>query len=65
MPDDILRAAWELAKMGPTSANCSPMRATADRDGSLQGVCLIMALKAPGVELRGDRFGFVEARRVQ
>lgn len=24
--DDILRAAWELAKMGPTSANCSPMR---------------------------------------
>lgn len=24
--DDILRAAWELAKMGPTSANCGPMR---------------------------------------
>ena len=26
VPDDILRAAWELAKMGPTSANCSPAR---------------------------------------
>jgi 3-hydroxypropanoate dehydrogenase len=24
--DALLRAVWELAKMGPTSANCSPMR---------------------------------------
>ncbi len=24
--DDILKAAYDLAKMGPTSANCSPMR---------------------------------------
>jgi 3-hydroxypropanoate dehydrogenase len=24
--DTLLRAVWELAKMGPTSANCSPMR---------------------------------------
>jgi 3-hydroxypropanoate dehydrogenase len=24
--ETILREAWELAKMGPTSANCSPMR---------------------------------------
>ncbi len=26
VPDDILRAAWDLAKLGPTSANCSPGR---------------------------------------
>lgn len=25
--DTLLHALWELAKMGPTSANCSPMRA--------------------------------------
>ena len=24
--EDVLRAAWDLAKMGPTSANCSPAR---------------------------------------
>ena len=24
--EDLLRAVWDLAKMGPTSANCSPMR---------------------------------------
>ena len=24
--EDLLRAAWDLAKMGPTSANCSPAR---------------------------------------
>ena len=24
--EDLLRAAWELARMGPTSANCSPAR---------------------------------------
>ena len=26
VPDDVLRAAYDLAKMAPTSANCSPMR---------------------------------------
>lgn len=26
VPDSLLRAVWELAKWGPTSANCSPMR---------------------------------------
>jgi 3-hydroxypropanoate dehydrogenase len=26
VPEDILRSAWELAKMGPTSANSLPMR---------------------------------------
>ncbi|TVR83822.1 MAG: malonic semialdehyde reductase [Rhodospirillales bacterium] len=26
--EDVLRAAWDLAKMGPTSANCSPARIT-------------------------------------
>lgn len=26
VPDSLLQAAYELAKMGPTSANCSPMR---------------------------------------
>jgi 3-hydroxypropanoate dehydrogenase len=24
--DDLLKRAWDLARMGPTSANCSPMR---------------------------------------
>jgi len=24
--EDLLRAVWDLARMGPTSANCSPMR---------------------------------------
>ena len=24
--EDLLRAAWDLAKMGPTSANCEPAR---------------------------------------
>ena len=24
--EDVLRAAWDLAKMGPTSANCGPAR---------------------------------------
>ena len=24
--EELLRAAWDLAKMGPTSANCSPAR---------------------------------------
>ena len=24
--DDVLRQVWDLAKMGPTSANCSPLR---------------------------------------
>ena len=24
--EEVLRAAWDLAKMGPTSANCSPAR---------------------------------------
>ncbi len=26
IPDESLRAVWDLAKMGPTSANCSPAR---------------------------------------
>lgn len=26
VPDDLLRRAFELARMGPTSANCQPMR---------------------------------------
>ena len=26
VPDEVLRQAYDLAKMGPTSANCSPMR---------------------------------------
>jgi 3-hydroxypropanoate dehydrogenase len=26
VPDDLLRQVYDLAKMGPTSANCSPMR---------------------------------------
>jgi len=26
VPDDVLQAAYDLAKMAPTSANCSPMR---------------------------------------
>jgi 3-hydroxypropanoate dehydrogenase len=26
VPESVLRAAWDLAKMGPTSANCSPLR---------------------------------------
>lgn len=26
VPEDVLRAVWDLAKMGPTSANCSPAR---------------------------------------
>jgi 3-hydroxypropanoate dehydrogenase len=26
VPESTLRAAWDLAKMGPTSANCSPLR---------------------------------------
>jgi 3-hydroxypropanoate dehydrogenase len=26
VPDDLLRRAYELARMGPTSANCQPMR---------------------------------------
>jgi len=26
VPDALLRAAWDLARMGPTSANCSPAR---------------------------------------
>ncbi|TVR95431.1 MAG: malonic semialdehyde reductase [Rhodospirillales bacterium] len=28
VPESVLRAAWDLAKMGPTSANCSPARIT-------------------------------------
>lgn len=26
VPDDLLRQAWDLARMGPTSANCQPAR---------------------------------------
>ncbi|EME69400.1 malonic semialdehyde reductase [Paramagnetospirillum caucaseum] len=26
VPDDVLRQAWDLARMGPTSANCQPAR---------------------------------------
>ncbi|MEW5726456.1 MAG: malonic semialdehyde reductase [Pseudomonadota bacterium] len=26
VPDTLLRQAWDLARMGPTSANCQPMR---------------------------------------
>lgn len=26
VPDSLLREAWELARMGPTSANCQPLR---------------------------------------
>lgn len=26
VPEDLLRRLWDLVKMGPTSANCSPMR---------------------------------------
>jgi 3-hydroxypropanoate dehydrogenase len=26
VPDDLLRQAWDLARMGPTSANCQPLR---------------------------------------
>lgn len=26
VPDALLRQAWDLARMGPTSANCSPLR---------------------------------------
>jgi 3-hydroxypropanoate dehydrogenase len=26
VPEELLRRLWDLAKMGPTSANCSPMR---------------------------------------
>ncbi len=26
VPDDLLKDVWDLAKMGPTSANCSPAR---------------------------------------
>jgi 3-hydroxypropanoate dehydrogenase len=26
VPDDLLRRVYDIAKMGPTSANCSPMR---------------------------------------
>lgn len=26
VPDDLLRRAWDLARMGPTSANCQPLR---------------------------------------
>ena len=26
VPDDLLRSAFDLARMGPTSANCQPMR---------------------------------------
>lgn len=26
VPDNLLRQAWDLARMGPTSANCSPLR---------------------------------------
>jgi 3-hydroxypropanoate dehydrogenase len=26
VPEEVLRAAWDLAKMGPTSANCMPAR---------------------------------------
>ncbi len=26
VPEDLLRQIWDLAKMGPTSANCSPAR---------------------------------------
>jgi 3-hydroxypropanoate dehydrogenase len=31
--DDQLRAIWDLAKLGPTSANCSPMRVVFVRGG--------------------------------
>lgn len=26
VPDELLRRAWDLARMGPTSANCQPLR---------------------------------------
>ncbi|HJR05063.1 MAG TPA: nitroreductase family protein, partial [Methylomirabilota bacterium] len=26
VPDDLLRRVYDLARLGPTSANCSPMR---------------------------------------
>jgi 3-hydroxypropanoate dehydrogenase len=26
VPDDLLRQAWDIARMGPTSANCQPLR---------------------------------------
>lgn len=26
VPDDLLRRVWDIAKMGPTSLNCNPMR---------------------------------------
>jgi len=49
VPDDMLHQIWDLAKFGPTSANCSPMRAVFVRTGEAKAR-LKQALSSGNVE---------------
>lgn len=70
--DELLQELFELVKMGPTSANCSPLRVvfirgeentgneTAFRNSTLQGGYFMLAARALGLDC-GPMSGFDKA----
>lgn len=69
VPDDLLRRAYDLARMGPTSANCQPMRvvfvrspaAKAKLEPALSGGNRAKTMAAPATAIFAMDMEFYEA----